>query len=824
MAISFIGSVYAESTGVTPPTHQAGDLFVCFAYRDGSAIAPSLPAGWSNSNSAGANTNSFRMGYKIAASSSDTCTGWTNASGVILHVYRGAGALGGLNFTSASSATLTYPAITAGGFTNQTGSSWVAAFAGHRSTNTTTMTTPPTGMTNRGSLLGVNSDYASHDTDGGVSSWVQRTVATGGTASGYYTAVVEVMNAQAAVLTNPNVTQSTSTAGVPRVTTDWPNGIVYMVVVPNGDTPTAAQIKAGQRSNGTAAFKAENRAVTIGGQQTFTTVTGLTTGTEYDFWFVHNNSSGDSTPVKADFKPRQVVTMDSGWKTPGSVATGSGFANATAVTSDDGVYASANGSFNPYMYPYNYGFSLPSDATITGMEVRLKVYNESTGGSLSKVWSAQVMSDVFNGSAAYTVNAPQITNATTTPAYYTLGSTSGYPTTSWGGWSATAPTISTINSTNFGCYVVWQSGDGFIGYIDTAQIRFTYTRYLTTATLTGQTIDYVSGTSGTPRVTSDWSQGTLYMVVVPDGDTPSVAQIKAGQRSNGTSAIRAQSQAVTSTGVQTLTTLTGLEEYTNYDVWFVQSNDAGDSNAVKFDYKPATRLNTGWVYPGTITQPVGVIHNSTTSSVTWDRQWTNPNNAKAPDTSYALMSYVGSSSTSLPRPLVGHNFGLSIPSDASIIGIEVEVGVSDATTGMSFYATPAFVLDKNLVARTSNGWLVGNTLDEVKAVYKETSIQTGETPVPISWGSPTDMWSGIAPYQLTGTAPNQYYVHGTERVIAPSDLNSNDFGLALKVGDGLTSVTGIYSIVDYMKIRVHYSLSGAPAPSNQQPVLFWAFP
>jgi len=827
MAISFIGSVYAESTGVTPPTHQAGDLFVCFAYRDGNATAPTLPSGWTNMNSAGANTNAFRLGYKIATTSSDTCTGWTNASGVILHVYRGAGAIGGMNFTSASNASITYPALLTAGFTNKTGTSWAAAFAGHRSTNTTTIGNAPGGMTNRGTLLGVNSDYASHDTDGNSNLFNSSAVATGGTASGYYAVVAEVMNAQAAVLTTPNVTQVSSTSGTPRVTTDWPTGNIYMVVVPDGDTPSVAQIKAGQRSNGTAAITSQNKTVTIGGQQTFTNVTGLTAGTEYDFWFVHTNAYGDSSAVKADFKPIQYVSMDTGWRNPGAIASGSGFANAIAVTVEDGNYASGSGSYQPSVYPYNYGFNIPSDAQILGMEVRFKAYISSTGGSFAKQWYSQVYSDVFTGDA-YTTNQPVVSTTTTTPAFYTVGSTSGYPTTTWGGWGgAGTPSISTINSQNFGCYFRWQNSDNFTGYVDVVQMRFTYQRPLSTATLSSPAVGYLSGTSGTPQVTSDWPQGTLYMVVVPDGDTPSVAQIKAGQRSNGTSAIAASNQAVTSVGVQTLASITGLEEFTNYDVWFTQNNDAGDSTAVKVDFRPVTRYDTGWVYPGAIAQPVGILFNATYSSTNWDRSWTNPSNAAAEDATYATVSS-GGSSYSLARPLVGHNFGLSVPSNATIQGIEVQVSAraSDNFDGStSLLGTPAFVLNKDLVARTSDGWLVGNSLDEVKGVHKETTLTTSATPAPVNWGSPTDKWSGIAPYQLTGTSPNQYYVHGTERAISPSDLNSSDFGLAFKAGDGLANSFYLTSSVDYMKIKVYYTIEPEPpAPTSNPPVLFWAFP
>lgn len=479
MAISFIGSVYAESTGVTPPTHQAGDLFVCFAYRDGSATAPSLPAGWTNSNSAGANTNSFRMGYKIAASSSDTCTGWTNASGVILHVYRGAAFVGASNQQSASNATLTYPAVT---LQNTSGTSWVVGFAGHRSTNTTTIANAPTGMTNRGSLLGVNSDYASHDTNGGVSSWISRTVATGGTASGYYTAVAEILPAEPATLSSPIVSISSVTSGTPIVTTNFNAGTIYMVAVPDGDTPSVAQIKAGQRSNGTAAIASQNQTVTAVGVQTFTTVSGLTTNTDYDFWFVHTNAYGDSTAVKADFKP--MVRTDTGWMNAGVISSEGGsvlFSNPANAVVEDGVYATVTlGAANAaQLLARNFNPNIPEGATIKGMEIRVKAL---ASGSNTQIIGALSFDASSNAAVTTSPTANNYVQGvlTTTNTMYSAGASTGWSSNYWGGFvdpntgdPVADPTITQINSSNFGVYVqtINFAGTASNVSVDTIQLK-----------------------------------------------------------------------------------------------------------------------------------------------------------------------------------------------------------------------------------------------------------------------------------------------------------------------------------------------------------------
>jgi hypothetical protein len=106
----------------------------------------------------------------------------------------------------------------------------------------------------------------------------------------------------APILSSQTVSSVTQTGGTPQVTTDEGNGTAYMVVVPNGDSPSVTQIKAGQNSSGGAALASQNQTVTATGVQTFSAVTGLTANTAYDCWFVHTDAAtNNSTAVKADF-------------------------------------------------------------------------------------------------------------------------------------------------------------------------------------------------------------------------------------------------------------------------------------------------------------------------------------------------------------------------------------------------------------------------------------------------------------------------------------------------------------------------------------------
>ena len=107
----------------------------------------------------------------------------------------------------------------------------------------------------------------------------------------------------APILTSPTVTphQIGHQGGQPKVTTNEANGTAYVVVVPNNDTPSVAQIKAGQNSSGGAALYAESKAVSAVGVIGFGLMVELSPSTAYDVWFVHTDAAAnDSTAVKYD--------------------------------------------------------------------------------------------------------------------------------------------------------------------------------------------------------------------------------------------------------------------------------------------------------------------------------------------------------------------------------------------------------------------------------------------------------------------------------------------------------------------------------------------
>lgn len=168
--ITYRGANNSTGNSLTPPAHQTGDMLIVYAYRTIDATAITVPAGWTVIQSGAANTNADVVAFKIAASSSEVSGTWTNAEIIEMRCYRGASGIGASSQTTTnttSPASFTYQALA---LNNTSGSSWVAASVGIKIA-TMAAETPPSGMVNRTNQTGTNCELASHDTNGGVSSW-----------------------------------------------------------------------------------------------------------------------------------------------------------------------------------------------------------------------------------------------------------------------------------------------------------------------------------------------------------------------------------------------------------------------------------------------------------------------------------------------------------------------------------------------------------------------------------------------------------------------------------------------------------------------------
>jgi hypothetical protein len=209
MTVSYVGASSAESTSVTLPSHQAGDLIVMWVMRFGSTAGPTIPAGWNYrflTQRAGTGVSfSIAIAYKIAASSAETSGTWTNATHLLAGVYRDDAdyiVLGTPTYRRAETTTPSYNGkLAATTVSNAEGilsamavsSGWVLGLIGVN-LNTAGIDTPPTGMTHRHMLTGATQGrLALADTDAAVSSFTTATV-TLAAATNYISNVVEIVD------------------------------------------------------------------------------------------------------------------------------------------------------------------------------------------------------------------------------------------------------------------------------------------------------------------------------------------------------------------------------------------------------------------------------------------------------------------------------------------------------------------------------------------------------------------------------------------------------------------------------------------------------
>ena len=205
MAISRDIPANATANGITSvttlPAHNAGDFILGIAFRDGNTTPPTIPVGWNViDNSTGANSCSIAAGYLIAASSSEVSGTWSSATTVIFAVYSGVDTsttfAGGVTQSGGSGTTVTYGTLT---MSNTTGTSWVVAFGGHRSANTSISNSgsEPTGLTLISTAEDATDEAGMFDSTAGVTSYTTNNVSVGGTSSGWRTIVLELQAAVA---------------------------------------------------------------------------------------------------------------------------------------------------------------------------------------------------------------------------------------------------------------------------------------------------------------------------------------------------------------------------------------------------------------------------------------------------------------------------------------------------------------------------------------------------------------------------------------------------------------------------------------------------
>lgn len=122
--------------------------------------------------------------------------------------------------------------------------------------------------------------------------------------------LVRTINVQVIGIAAPNLTKQSgapisNTQANIRVTTDVANGTLYAVVGTSAQTPTAAQVKAGQVATGAAATFAANLPISSVGEKVMT-ATPLLPATSYFAYFMHEGLPSEQS----------TVAMAQGWTMP----------------------------------------------------------------------------------------------------------------------------------------------------------------------------------------------------------------------------------------------------------------------------------------------------------------------------------------------------------------------------------------------------------------------------------------------------------------------------------------------------------------------------
>ena len=183
-SITYIGQANGIESA-TLPAHQAGDLILAFAFRDGSTTFPTLPTGWTSIDTAFASVASARLAYKVAASSSETTGTWFNATTCIFLVYRGVNITDIDLIDTESTGTGTTVTYNANGFWQ--GLSRLVAFAGHQSTDTALGTVPGDLTLIVNPVDATDEAAAFQSTVDNYGNWTSTNVSVGGTSSGWIT-------------------------------------------------------------------------------------------------------------------------------------------------------------------------------------------------------------------------------------------------------------------------------------------------------------------------------------------------------------------------------------------------------------------------------------------------------------------------------------------------------------------------------------------------------------------------------------------------------------------------------------------------------------
>ncbi len=358
--------------------------------------------------------------------------------------------------------------------------------------------------------------------------------------------LTEVVTVDVSTTTAPDTTPPTVEAGYPKtanvthnaldllVKADEDGKAYYIVLVDNATAPTAAQVKAGQDSTGTAvaADKKGDFALTANTEAT-ANLAGLATSTAYDIFVV----AEDGVPNLTEVVTVDVSTTAAPDTTPPTVEAGyPKTVNVTPNTLD--LLAKTNEDGKAYYIVLVDGATTPSAVQVkAGQDSNDNAVAADKKGTLTLTANTETEANLAGlvASTAYDIfvvaedGVPNLTVVVKVDV-----STTAAPDT-------TPPTVEA-------------------GYPKTASVTHNALDLLVKANEDGK---------------------AYYIVLVDNATAPTAAQVKAGQDSNdidvgpkkkGTLALTANAQATA--------TVTGLTPSTIYNIFVVAQNDSGNPTAV----------------------------------------------------------------------------------------------------------------------------------------------------------------------------------------------------------------------------------------------------
>jgi hypothetical protein len=215
--IEFVSGASAAANAVAMPTHQAGDFIMVFTFRDGSTTQPTIPAGWTADSQNTGTSLSYQVGHKVAASSSETTGTWTNATGIVVLVYRNVLGFVYPTIQTGSGSTITYPATTGDAIATSAKSA-IVRFAGHRTASNLLTNTPASHNARAGVATEARGiDKLNVSTDAAVTQSVNAS-------SGWGTFSMELYPASSVTLNATNFSDNfTGTNNDPPNSTKWNN-------------------------------------------------------------------------------------------------------------------------------------------------------------------------------------------------------------------------------------------------------------------------------------------------------------------------------------------------------------------------------------------------------------------------------------------------------------------------------------------------------------------------------------------------------------------------------------------------------------------------